>query len=164
MSPKHWEERQALIKLCWACAPGTGAGRRHWRRSPLKVAMTEQRGCARGSRGRSPSIPGVCSSQGFVHPILQRGIPWHPGAGHSWGRCSCLGGTGVDGGETISKEPFTAGRAVAVTGSQNKGEALSDSKSWILDGSAEKIPLFLPHLPVHGLEKWLQRKGSTCCT
>lgn len=26
MSPKHGEGREALIKLCWACAPGNQAG------------------------------------------------------------------------------------------------------------------------------------------
>lgn len=113
MSPKHREEREALIKLCWACAPGTGAGRRHWRRSPLKVADDRAAWLRSGA-----ALAGAHPSQGFAHPILQHRVPWHPGAGHSWGRCLCLGGTGMDGGETISKEPFTAGRAVAVAGSQ----------------------------------------------
>lgn len=72
--------------------------------------MTEQRGCASGAAlaGTHPSV-GVCSS--------------HPSAGDSlapWGRCLCWGGTGIDEGEKIAREPFTAGSgsAVAVTKSQ----------------------------------------------
>lgn len=67
MSPKPSEEREALIKLCQACAPGNRAGmdwnrKEPWRRSPLEVAG--DRAVCLGELWQEPIHPslGVCSS------------------------------------------------------------------------------------------------------
>lgn len=77
MSPKHSEEREALIKLCQACAAGNGAGmdgsrKEPWRRSPLEVADDRAAWlrCWGALAGAHPSL-GVCSNQPPAGDSLQ---------------------------------------------------------------------------------------------